>query len=251
MSIFDKVKDKKKTSKYPQPYLITRFGAAFFDLLFVIVIAAVFQLGFYFTGFNMFNYQEKRTEIRELARESGLYVVDGNSFVEVSKVYTENNDLIEQYEERITYFYTHDERAIKDNKIVEFKESKLITKYFTEIDGELVKSEIDQSYFLNFYKTEYDKALKYFQSNPTYILNANDTFMIFVGFGLASITLSCAVVYLLIPLLTKKKVTPAQGILCLMPVDYVKDLPITNKQTIIKFFVILFFEYWLPVLLFI
>ena len=127
----------------------------------------------------------------------------------------------------------------------------MITKYFEEIDGELVKKEIDQSYFLSFYEDEYSKALEYFQKNPTYIVDANDTIMVFISFGLVSLTIACSIVYLLIPLLSKKKVTPAQLLLSLMLVDYVKDLEVTNKQIIIRFFVILLFEYWVPILLFV
>ena len=249
----EKVFNKQnKGSKYPQPYFITRFGIAFIDLLIVAAITLGMQLLFKNTIFDVFDYSTKVEELREIAKNSGLYVISGTSYVEVDKAYTEAKDRLKEYDPRITYFYTHNDRAIKENKIEEFNNAKIVTNFFDiDSDGNLTpKENIDDSYFIQFYEKQYGLALEYLMADSTYIIDASDTFLIFVLFLLLSISIANIISYLVVPLLSKKKQTLAQMLFKVMVVDYKKDLAMTNKQVVIRFFSIWLFEYIIPVLVF-
>ena len=100
-----------------KPSIVRRFCAGLIDFLIgAILVLGLFLLTYFFI-FPKLNYFSKIDEVNEKYVESNLYIVSNEKIYSVDEKIGENDNLKEAYDDRIIYFYTHDERALSLNKI--------------------------------------------------------------------------------------------------------------------------------------
>jgi|GEM_PF-1162005 RDD family. len=248
----NKQEEVKKNYKLPRPYLLKRVFSTLIDFLFIVAIFAGLEATMYYTIFEPLGYFSMVDKVHELYDDSHLYVYsDENKYQTITEIYDSNKTADENYDRPITEYYTYDERAISDNKLAEYKATKLANKTLFTSDalGNPIRiSGSDESLAKEFYKNCYDAAIDYFEDNPEYYYNAKNSFYIIVGTVLFSTILSTGIIYLLIPLLRKDGETPSQIILHIALCDGRDDTKVKKKQVIIRYVVLLIWDFVIPIL---
>ena len=227
---------KEKIKKMTKPYLLTRVLAGLLDLVFLAILS--FSLAFlsYGTIFKSIGYFDYIDTQLSLTKESGLFVeYKENAYVSVDRYSQEYSVLVKEYDSHITYYYSNDQVAIKENRLESFNEAKAESTYFIYQDGKYILNE-DASHtkVLEFYNNEYTKAIELFNSNETYI-NASIRsyrivlYTIFIVMLIATISL-----YIIIPLFTKEGETLGYLIFKLAVIDSRDASTIKRWQVIMR-----------------
>ena len=243
----EKQKNKDIVNHITRPFLLKRFGVGLLDLLIIFIVAALFEFILYISLFKPLGYYDYKNNVMEIARDSGLFVEHDDSYIEVDKYYNNHDDLIKNYDEKITYFYTNDQIAISKNKIDEYNNSKEQSGYFNKIDGKyVVKDGIEKNVLVNFYNNQYSKAMDLLYENENYSLGIIKTFHIIMYTSLISFTLSISIFYLLIPMLTKEGETIGYliGKICL--IDDRNGTKIKKWQIFMRFITTYVINFYIP-----
>lgn len=248
------IEDEKKVDD--KPFLLTRFGAGLFDFLIAAICTLLIQTAFQFTLFKPFGYNEKMDVMHQKMEDSHLYAQDSASYYEITNIFDDKKDsLKEQYDDRIIYYYTHDERAIENRKLDEFNKNKdLYPELFKfneeKNEYEFVSSEKESDVIFKSYKTffekEYQNALSFFSLDPTYNAYHRQTFLIYFTFLGISILISGGIFYLLVPLLMKNGETIFKKVFKLGLIDDRTGKRVKKKQIIIRFVVFMIISFYMP-----
>ena len=191
-----------------------RLFAAVIDLCFFLLVSFGLLTLCYFTVFNALGYHEKISQIHQLYAESGLYVKnETGEFLTYLDVYDENKSPMANLDEPITYFYSHDQRAILDNKLEFYNNEKIKSGFFVYDGDEIVAKEgVKYDDIRPFLEEQFDSAVYYFKSNPIYLNNSTFTYYTLIFTILILVVLSSSGFYLVVPLISKFGVTFGQMI---------------------------------------
>ena len=239
-----KLKDEK--NKTPKPYLLKRIWAGLLDFIFIVILFVGFQVVLTSIINNSSYYENLVNQTQDIYKQSHLYDInENNDFVEYSK----EDDL----DKVITLYYSTDAYAMSNEKLKAYNQAKLDSTYFI-YDGNnnlIVKDNVKDDAVKLFYYSEYKQALEFLETNPTYDKLVSKITVINLYSILLSITLATAIIYLLIPLFRKEGETPAQIINKLCIVDARNMKQIKKWQIVVRYLILLLFDYFLPIVLFV
>lgn len=245
------VEENKK--KLPKPYLLTRISASFLDFLLAVLLFVGFEAALYFSIFEPLGYHQYIDQSQQVLEASHLYVNDANQgYLTITQAYDSEKTPEENYDVPIVYYYSTDERATFDNRLNRYYNSKIASGYFIE-ESEGVftrKSDISDETVRIFFVSAYDDAVDFLESDPAYTEGVQKSFYIVIFTSLFSATLAMGVIHLLIPLLLKNGQTPFKLVFKLALADARDDTRVKRKQIVYRFLILLFFNIWVPILLF-
>ena len=212
---------KEKIKKMTKPYLLTRVLAGLLDLVFLAILS--FSLAFlsYGTVFKSIGYFDLINTQLTLTKESGLFVeYKENSYVSVDRYSQEYSILVKEYDSHITYYYSNDQVALKENRLESFNKAKADSTYFIYQDGKYILNE-DASHkdVLEFYSNEYTKAIELFNSNETYINASYKSYRIVLYTIFIIMLIATISLYIIIPIFTKEGETLGYLIFKLAVID--------------------------------
>lgn len=237
----------------PKPYLLTRIAASFLDFLLACLLFVGFEAALYFTIFEPLGYHQLMGESQAVLQDSHLYVLDDDSgLLTITEAYDESLSPEENYDVPLTFYYTNDVRAIADNRLARYHNSKLVSGYFVEeSEGVFVRTDgADDAEVKTFFAGAYDDAVTFLETDPVYLNGVEKTFYIVIFTSLFSATLGMAIIFLLIPLLMKNGQTPFKLVFKLCLADARDDTRVKKGQVAIRFVILLLFNIWVPILLF-
>jgi hypothetical protein len=240
----EKAKLKEEIKNAPKPYLLKRIWAGLLDFIFIVILMLGFQTLTNLVVINSNSYNDLIYQTHQMLEQSNLYEINENGdFVE----YSSEDDL-----NNVIYtYYSINSYAIENNKLNDYNNSKKESNLFDvdSLGNYVVKSNIDLESLSLFYQSEYQAAIDFFESNPSYDKLLSKISFINLMISLSAITMATAIIYLLIPLLRKEGETPAQILLKLCIVDSRDMKQIKKWQVITRYIIILLFDYFLPVIL--
>ena len=237
----------------PKPYLLTRIAASFLDFLLACLLFAGIEAALYFTIFEPLGYHQLMNESQAVLQDSHLYVLDDDKgLLTITEAYDENLSPEENYDVPLTYYYTNDVRAIADNRLVRYHNSKLVSGYFIEeSEGVFVRADgADDAEVKAFFVGAYDDAVTFLEADPVYLNGVEKTFYIVIFTSLFSATLGMAIIFLRTPLLNKYGQTPYKLVYKLCLAEARDDTRVKKGQLFIRFIILLSFNIWVPILLF-
>ena len=239
---------KEKIEKITRPYLLKRMVCGLLDLVMVFIVLFIFQYIAKLTLYKPLGYQESLETILRISDESGLFVkINERSYIEVSKYYQDTTELEQNYDEKITYYYTNDQRAINNNKLDSYKKAKEDSNYFDYNDNKYVKkADISDDQIVAFYEQKYAEALTFFRADENYRYASSNTFNIAMYSFFISMLVSSSIFYLLIPLLNKEGETIGQliGKICL--IDARDGSKVKPWQILVRFIVLFIINFFIP-----
>jgi hypothetical protein len=227
---------------------------ALLDFMLVASLFAGLETALYHTAFYWFGYHDKINELHQMMDDCHLYVnSESEGYLTLVETYDDGDDPEAHYDESIVYFYGHDAHAVTDGRLDGYYQLKLASGHFElgEGDNPVAIESASEADLLEFYESAYYSALALFTSNPTYVNNMRATFYVVVFTSLFSLTVGAAIVYLIVPLIGKKGSTPFQRLLKLGLADARDDTRVKRHQVVLRFFVLLFFNLWAPLLLYV
>ena len=243
----EKQKKKDIVNHITRPFLLKRFAVGLLDLVIIFIVAALFEFILYKTIFKPLGYFDYKNNVMEITSDSGLFVDNDGSYIEVNKFYQNQDDLITNYDEKITYFYTNNELAISRNKLDEYNSLKEQSNYFDKVDGKyFIKDGIEKSVVVSFYSKQYDNAMDLLYENNEYSEGIIKTFQIIMYTSLLAFSLSISIFYLLIPMLTKEgeSIGYLIGKMCL--IDDRDGTKIKKWQIFMRFMTIYVINFYIP-----
>lgn len=229
-----------------------RLFAAVIDLCFFLLVSFGLLTLCYFTVFNALGYHEKISQIHQLYAESGLYVKnEAGEFLTYLDVYDENKSPMANLDEPITYFYSHDQRAILDNKLEFYNNEKIKSGFFVYDGDEIVAKEgVKYDDIRPFLEEQFDSAVYYFKSNPIYLNNSTFTYYTLIFTILIIVVLSSSGFYLVVPLISKFGVTFGQMIFKFALIDKEKNIRASKKKVVFRYLSFATINIFAPVLLY-
>ena len=249
ISMMEKINEqnrKEKLSKLPKPFLLKRVWAGLLDIIFIVILAIGFEFVFSKTILNFSGFNSLIGETREMYLDSNLYIQsENNSYIEYQK--GDNLDKI------IIQYYENDEYAKSMDCLDKYNESKINSSLFEyDNNGNIIeKLDIEKDKLDEFYYNEYQKAIDVFDSKGYYQNLLTRISSLFILTLLLAITLATSIIYLIIPLCRKNGETPAQIINNLCIVDNKSMVDIKKRQIVIRYLVILLFNYFFPILMYV
>lgn len=244
---------KPSGRQLPKPYLLTRMGAALFDLLIALIIFGGLQTGVFYGLYGPLGYHQAQESARDVLSDSGLYVYDAQrGYLTITETYDDTLTATENYDGPITAYYTVDARAIAANKLSTYYAAKIASGHFELNDEEIPEllPDVSDTALKNFYGAEYGKAIVFLEQDPIYVEGIRQTFFIALFSNLVTITIACSIVYLLVPMLRRNGQTPMQILFKIGLADASSDMRVKRGQIAIRFAILLLFNVWLPILLY-
>ena len=206
--------------------------------------------------FGITGYNDCVEEVHQMYEDSYLYQIDANGdYIE----YTSKDNL----DEIIIKYYSTDEYAKSSNQLDNYYNEKLESTYFIKDENNkiVLKEGIEQNKIDEFYYSKYQKAIRLFDSNPIYKklvskITALIALTILISLTIAltiliSLTIATSIIYLIVPLFRKEGETPAQIINKLCIIDTRKMSTIKKWQIVVRYLILLLFNYFMPVILFV
>lgn len=249
ISMMEKINEqnrKEKLSKLPKPFLLKRVWAGLLDIIFIVILAIGFEFVFSKTILNFSGFNSLIDETKEMYFDSNLYIQsENNSYIEYQKG--------DNLDEIIIQYYENDEYAKNMDCLDKYNESKINSSLFEyDNSGNIIeKLDIEKDKLEEFYYNEYQKAINVFDSNGYYQNLLTRISSLFILTLLLAITLATSIIYLIIPLCRKNGGTPAQIINNLCIVDNKSMVDIKKRQIVIRYLVILLFNYFFPILMYV
>lgn len=249
ISMMEKINEqnrKEKLSKLPKPFLLKRVWAGLLDIIFIVILAIGFEFVFSKTILNFSGFNSLIDETKEMYLDSNLYIQsENNSYIEYQKG--------DNLNEIIIHYYENDEYAKNMDCLDKYNESKINSSLFEyDNNGNIIeKLDIEKDKLDEFYYNEYQKAIDVFDSNGYYQNLLTRISSLFILTLLLAITLATSIIYLIIPLCRKNGETPAQIINNLCIVDNKSMVDIKKRQIVIRYLVILLFNYFFPILMYV
>jgi len=246
-------KPKPKGRQLPKPYLLTRMGAALFDLVIATVLFGALQSGVYYGFYGPLGYHDALDGAQQVLSDSGLYVYDAQrGYLTITEVYDDTKSATENYDGPITAYYTTDLRAQQENKLDSYYAAKVASGFFELGIDEIpvLLDDVSDNSLKSFFGIEYGKAIVFLEQDPIYASGVRTTFFITLFSSLITITIATATVYLLVPMLRRNGQTPMQIVFKLGLADASSDTRVKRNQILIRFAILLLFNVWLPILLY-
>lgn len=243
----------KKARENPIPYLITRMGAGLLDMVMIILVFLLIQVGSFHTIYHPLGYHNALRNARSVLANSGLYEVgEDNSYKSIVEVYNGETDIDNYFDPPLTNFFLTNERALDTDLYQKYTEAKTNSGLFM-IDGNgdiVVKNSEDIENLLTFYTIQTTTAIKFVENDPLYIANSKQVFLITVFTYLIGGTFALLIFYLFIPLLTKDKATLSQRLFKIGLVDVKTNTKATKNQLLLRFTTLLLINMWMPLLIY-
>ena len=205
-----------------RPALLKRIAAGLLDFLFDAALAGGLFAIAYFTIFPAVGYQSSSQLILQNYETSHLYVRSETTFGYdlLTSHYDDNKTPEENYDVPITYFYSNNLRAFKENQLEEYTNRKVESGYYyIDENNECKRKEsVNRDIAKSFLEKEYNTAVEYLFKDPE-IINATRILSYTIPVTVLTVTIiACAVFNFTFPLLDKKRRTLGYVILQIMPV---------------------------------
>ena len=203
-----------------RPYLIKRIGVALLDFVFMVLFAGgLFALS-YFAIFPSLEYNNASETIITYHQDCHLFIEANGKYESITDNYNEDVTPEENYDVPISYYYKHDARAISEQQYDEYVNRKIASGYFAlNEENECVRKEgINIQSMRMYLEDEYEIAVDYFYDTPELVRAYHVTSLTMFFALLIVIIISSAAIYVLVPLLDKKRRTFGYMIGKLIPV---------------------------------
>ena len=235
-----------------RPSLIKRIGIGLLDFLFTAVLAGGLFAMTYFAIFPKLGYNDAAAKIFDAYNDSHLYVTLNGGFVQISENYDTSKTPEENYDIPITLYYSENERAVADNKLAEYEQTKLNSEYYVrDADNNIVRKEgISGDVAKAFLEQEYEKALNYLFKDPVMISSYRTTFNCMAFSVLIIVVLSSSIFYIAIPLIDKRHRTLGYMIGKLIPVDSKEMGPVYWDRILLRSAIFVVFTFISPITLY-
>ncbi len=243
-----------KNNKYSlvKPPLYKRLFSGIIDLLFFFILTIGLELGSFYGVFPSLGYKDYINEVQLMYKESHLFnYTDEDGYTSKLDDFDKNFSNLTLLDESITYYYSYDDYAISANRLETYNNIKLKSELFIYEGENLVidqNKDIDKVY--EFLETEYNSAINYFKSNPTFIDYSNKSYSILLYGTLIVIIISSLIYYLLLPLCIKYKVTLGEIIFKIALASSKDEQLAKNKDVVIRNIVFILFNIIAPFLLY-
>lgn len=213
-----------------------RIGSGLLDLLFIFVAFALLELLTAATLFRPLGYFDAQSDIDKIFAESGLYLRQNGVNVQIRNAYDENKSVEENYDNPISLYYATDSRCKEENKLADYEQAKIDSKYYARgDDGTLVKTgDFSDDDLKKFYEREYDKAVEFLTKDSVYVAAVNKTFNIMVYSMLICFLISAGVFYFTIPLIRRDGETLGQIICKICLVDATNVSRVRKMQVALR-----------------
>lgn len=247
MERLEREKKQEEVNKIPQPFLLKRIWAGVLDLLMILILSIGMELAIYHTVLKWLGYQEIIENIHQMYDETGLYDKTENGY------FKEKEYDADLYQEIIIHYYQQDAYALSSHKIEEFVEKMEASNLFLkdESGNYSIKEDAKVEDVKSFYLKEYHEAIAFFKTDLQYKSYVSKSFSMMMLSYIVSIGLGSSIIFLIIPLCRKEGETPAQIMNKICLVDARDNSTIKKWQIVIRYFVILLFDMYLPILLYI
>ena len=235
-----------------RPSLIKRIGIGLLDFLFAAVLAGGLFAMTYFAIFPKIGYNEAADTIFSAYSDSHLYHSLNGSFVLINEDYDSSKTPEENYDIPITSFYSENERAVADNKLDKYNETKLNSGYYElDADNNIVrKADVSGEVAKAFLLQEYEKALNYLFDDPVMISAYHTTFNCMAYSVLIIVVVSSSIFYIAVPLIDKKHRTLGYMIGKLIPVDSKEMGPVYWDRILLRSAIFVVFTFISPITLY-
>lgn len=192
-----------------KPPLYKRLFSGLIDVLFFAILFFGLEIGSFYSVFRALGYESAIETIQNMYKDSHLFnYSDENGYRTKLEEYDEEESVLVQLDEPIIYYYSSDSRALSDRKLETYNIDKIDSGHFELVNNELTLiTSLDNEKLYEFLENEYNEALNYFYSNPEYIRNNKLSYSIILYGSLIILLLSSSIYYILIPMLTKYRVT--------------------------------------------
>ncbi len=212
-------KPKKIEVVYTKAKLGKRMLAHIIDVGSLFVLGVLLFTGLHYVNISLPYYSQKTAELSQAKNESGIYINDTNLIQYMDSHsgeysdYTSRKNLLST---RIDAFYSNTTYFSSDLVKTEYRQRKVAAKatiegtqveIFVKNEGNVEEKEgISAEVFYNFYKAEYENyTLAYLVNNPTYLRLTQFAFLSEVVVVIIAVTISFALVYLILPLTAFKR----------------------------------------------
>ena len=239
-----------KSKDMARPTLLKRIGAGLLDFVFAALLAAGLFTIAYFAVFPSLGYQSAAETIINAYEESGLYELGDGNYAQLT--YDESKTPEENYDVPLTYFYRTNTRAIQENKIEEYNNSKLDSGYYElNAENQFVRKEgVEPSEVKVFLYSEYQKAIDYLFSDPELVKAHNVAYQIMWYSLLIVIVLSSSIFYIAVPLIDKKHRSIAYMVFKIIPADSTNLGPVKWTNIVLRSFIFIVITYVSPLTLY-
>lgn len=248
------IKKEKLGYKLSRPSLMRRIGVGALDFLFVLIIFLGLEVFSYQFIFNSLGYTAMIDEVHEIYEDSHLYKKENHEYKTIKDTYQDTITPKENYDEALIYFYTQNARAVKENKIKEYNDAKIASTYFevNSSTNEVVENNRGSTaQYKVFYEIQYSKAVEFLDNDPLIISNSNKTYLIMMFSILINSVIATSIIYLLCPLVIKHNgQTPSQFFFKVGLCDGREDIRVKKSQIVVRYLVLVIFNFVLPILLF-
>ncbi len=246
-----KLMEEERRKDNARPSLIKRIGVGLLDFLFAAVLAGGLFAVTYFTIFPSLGYNEAAAKIVDAYNSSHLYNTLDGSFVLISDSYDTTKTPEENYDIPITAYYSEDERAVKDNKLDKYNETKLNSGYY-ELDGDNIvrKADVSGDTAKAFLEQQYNSALDFLFEDPLIIESYYTTFNCMAFSILIIVIISSSVFYIAIPLIDKRHRTLGYMIGKLIPVNSKEMGPVYWDRILLRNAIFVVFTFISPITLY-
>ena len=244
--------EREKQKNEARPSLIQSMGVGLLDFVFTAIIVATCALFSYFVLFEPLGYNAAAETIVNEYKQSGLFLIEDSNFISIDTKYDDKDDPVAYYDTVITHYYATDSRAISENKLTYYIQTKVDSGYFV-IDSEnncVVKEGIGTLVLKELLEKEYANALEYFYESPILAKASKTTFDVIGYTLLISVSIGAVIIYIIIPLCSKNKQTFAYRICGLTTVNSKTLQPLTTGKIILRNSIFIVITYVLAVTLF-
>lgn len=244
-SVNDDLPEEEKRYNKKRPYLLSRLGAGFLDLLASVAIAVGLQFLLAYLLYAPLGYYSAHENALNVLEESHLYYKTFEGDYELLTYhYDENKTVEENLDSPIVYYYTNVEYPKSYDKLKEYNTAKGATGYWDENGNR--SSTFNETQAKIWLTERYEDATNFCETNPTYVNNGYH--MVYVTYFtlLLSITIGSMPFYLIVPLLNKKGATPFQLVFKMGLADKDTDRDLKKSQIVLRYIFILGFDFLLP-----
>lgn len=240
-------KPKSKLNR-PVPYLITRIGSGFLDLLVVALLTFVFEIAWYYSIYPASGYFTDVSSAHQILEDSHLYIkTSSGAYEAISSHYDKTLTPEENYDTPIVYYYTNEAYPISKDKLSEYNTSKISSTYYVYSGDTIVRKDgVSDEDAVKFLKDQYDKALDFLDTNPTYVSKVNHGALITFWCLALSMTLSTSIIWLVLPLATKNRSSLFQLIFKEGLAETEDDKVAKRSRVLVRYLLILAFDFILP-----
>ena len=238
----------------PRPSFLKRLLAGLLDIVFFFVSFFALQVVSFYGVYKPLGYQESIDSARTMCVETHLYtIVNEKEIVPIKDTYSDLLTPEKNLDEPITYFYSTNERARFENKLVEYETAKLATGFFERnSDGEVVRrANVVDSNVKEVLLKELDKALDYFEKDPTYLDYLRKPYYIKTFSDIIICAVSSIFVYFIPMISSKGGETLGQRIFKIAIADRRTNTYAKKSMIFVRYLVFALFNIMAPVLLFI